>query len=339
MLLRQLFDEETYTYTYLLADEERGEALLIDSVLGKVERDLQLLQELDLKLAYVLDTHVHADHVTGAGALRDRTSAKVVASALGAECADITVKQGDVIELGGIRVEVLETPGHTDDSLSYVVGKNAFTGDALLVRGTGRTDFQNGDADMLFDSITRKLFQLPDDTVVWPGHDYRGQTQSTVAEEKRHNPRLAGKNREEFKAIMTQLNLPRPKYIDVAVPANRECGQGAAPGEVSADAHFQELPISDALTFARANQAMIMDVREPHEFAGKLGHIEGATNVPLRHVLEASLDLSLDEPIVVVCRSGRRSRGVCEQLAKRGFRKLVNLQGGMLEYHAQQPQG
>ena len=339
MLLRQLFDEETYTYTYLIADPKRGEALLIDTVRGKVERDLQLLQELGLKLVYVLDTHVHADHVTGAGLLRERVGAKVVASPKGAECADVKVKDGDVITMGDVQVKVLETPGHTDDSLSYVIGDNVFTGDALLVRGCGRTDFQNGDTDTLYDSITGKLFALSTQTVVWPGHDYRGQTQSTIAEEKQHNPRLANKSREEFQQIMGALNLPRPKYLDVAVPANRECGMGAAPGEVDADVRFQELPVAAALAFAAERGATIMDVREPHEFVGQLGHIEGAVNIPHSTVLEASLDMSLDQPIVVVCRSGRRSRSVCESLARRGFRELVNLDGGMVEFRNQSPQG
>jgi sulfur dioxygenase len=225
MLLRQLFDHETHTYTYLVADPDTKQALLIDPVREQVDRDLKLLEELGLTLVYALDTHVHADHVTGCGLLRERVGAKTVASSDGAECVDRKVSHGDKLELGALTVEVLETPGHTDDSVSYRIGDNVFTGDALLIRGTGRTDFQNGNAEELYRSLTEVLFALPDDTRVWPGHDYRGHTMSTIGEEKRHNPRVAGKSREEFVHILDNLNLPRPSRIDEAVPANRMCGQ------------------------------------------------------------------------------------------------------------------
>jgi sulfur dioxygenase len=228
MIFRQLFDQDTWTYTYLIADEATGQAAIIDPVLEQAERDVTLLDQLGLTLRYVLDTHVHADHVTASGSLRDRTGAVTVGSARGADCVDRKVGHGDRLELGSLVIEVLETPGHTDDSLSYRVGDEVFTGDALFVRGTGRTDFQNGDAGQLYDSITRVLFALPDHTRVWPGHDYRGHTVSTIAEEKQHNPRVAGKSRAEFIGIMNNLGLPRPKKIDEAVPANRGCGQTPA---------------------------------------------------------------------------------------------------------------
>jgi glyoxylase-like metal-dependent hydrolase (beta-lactamase superfamily II) len=225
MVLRQLFDAETSTYTYLLADEATREAALIDPVLEQVERDLRLVDELGLKLVLVLETHVHADHVTGAGALRERTGATVAASAQGAPCVNRKVGHGDVVRLGGLEVKVLETPGHTDDSLSYLCEGRLFTGDALLIRGTGRTDFQNGDPGQLYDAITRHLFTLPDDTVVYPGHDYAGHALSTIGEEKRHNPRLAGRTREAFITFMKNRQIPPPKKLDVAVPANRACGR------------------------------------------------------------------------------------------------------------------
>ncbi|MFP2926728.1 MBL fold metallo-hydrolase [Pyxidicoccus sp. 3LG] len=225
MVLRQLFDAETSTYTYLLADEATREAALIDPVLEQVERDLRLIEELGLKLVLVLETHVHADHVTSAGALRERTGATVVASARGAPCVDRKVGHGDVVRLGRLEVKVLETPGHTDDSLSFLCEGRLFTGDALLIRATGRTDFQNGDPGQLHDSITRHLFTLPEETGVYPGHDYAGHAMSTIGEEKRHNPRLAGKTREEFIAFMRSRQLPPPKKLDVAVPANRACGR------------------------------------------------------------------------------------------------------------------
>jgi sulfur dioxygenase len=224
MLFRQLFDSESSTYTYLLADEHTREALLIDPVREQVERDLSLLEELGLTLSYVLDTHVHADHVTAAGLLRQRTGARVVASKKGAPCVDVQVGHGDVLQMGEVRVEVLETPGHTDDSLSFRVGQRVFTGDALLVRSAGRTDFQNGDAGQLYDSITGVLFKLPDDTEVYPAHDYKGHTQSSIAEEKRHNARAANRSREAFVQLMGNLNLPPPKKLKEAVPANLACG-------------------------------------------------------------------------------------------------------------------
>lgn len=225
MFLRQLFDKESSTYTYLIADPRTKEAALIDPVDSQVERDVGLVRELGFELRYVLETHVHADHVTAAGHLRLRTGARSAASAAGAPCIDLKLGHGDELRLGDLTIAVLATPGHTDDSLSYLVEGHVFTGDALLIRGNGRTDFQNGDPGALFDSITTTLFALPDATVVLPGHDYKGMTSSTIGEEKAHNPRLRDKSRDEFIAIMRSLALPPPKQLDVAVPANRACGR------------------------------------------------------------------------------------------------------------------
>lgn len=225
MLLRQLFDRESSTYTYLVADPATGAAALIDPVAEQLERDLALVDELGLRLQWVLDTHVHADHVTAAGRLRERTGARTAASAAGAPCVDRALADGDVIAIGGVELTVLATPGHTDDSLSFRGPGVVFTGDTLLIRGCGRADFQNGDPAALHHSITARLFGLPDDTVVYPGHDYQGRTASTIGEEKRWNPRLAGKTRDEFVALMNQLGLPPPRKLAEAVPANRACGQ------------------------------------------------------------------------------------------------------------------
>lgn len=224
MLLRQLYDHESSTYTYLVADPASGQAALIDPVAEQQERDLALIEELDLTLALVLDTHVHADHVTAAGALRARTGARTAASARGAPCVDVPLEDGARLRVGAVELEVIATPGHTDDSLSFLVPGAVFTGDALLIRGCGRADFQNGDPGQLHDSITRVLFALPPETVVYPGHDYKGRTSSTIGEEQRWNPRLAGKSRDEFIALMNQLGLPPPRHLAVAVPANRACG-------------------------------------------------------------------------------------------------------------------
>ncbi|RMH42624.1 MAG: MBL fold metallo-hydrolase [Deltaproteobacteria bacterium] len=233
MIFRQLVDPDTSTYTYLLADETTRDAVLIDPVREQVDRDVALLDELGLRLVYTLETHVHADHVTGSGTLRDRVGARTVASVrAGADCADVRVDHGDRIEFGRHTIEVLATPGHTAGCVTYVVRDGdrvlAFTGDALFVRGCGRTDFQQGDARTLFRSVRDVIFALPDHTLVYPGHDYRGYTVTTVAEEKRHNPRLRlGVTEDEFVAIMGGLNLPKPRHMDVAVPANLACG-GAA---------------------------------------------------------------------------------------------------------------
>lgn len=228
MFLRQLFDADTSTYTYLVADETTREAALIDPVREQLDRDVALMRELGLELKYVLETHVHADHVTSGGRLRELLGAVTVASPLGAECASARLAHGEVLKLGTIEIKALATPGHTKDSLSFLIGDSVFTGDALLVRGTGRTDFQSGDAGELYDSITKSLFALPDATRVWPGHDYRGHTQSTIGEERRYNPRLAKKSRQEFIEIMNRLELAPPKHIHEAVPANLLCGRAAA---------------------------------------------------------------------------------------------------------------
>ena len=228
MFFRQLFDRDTCTYTYLLADEQTADALLIDPVLEHVERDLQLLAELGLTLRNAVETHVHADHVTGGGRLRDATGCQTVVSrAAEADCADRHVGDGSSIAFGRYLLEARETPGHTDTCITYVLQDHsmAFTGDTLLVRGCGRTDFQQGDARRLYESVHSKIFTLPDACVIYPGHDYKGRTCTTVGEEKRFNPRLGGgKTVDEFVAIMAALDLAPPARLAIAVPANQNCG-------------------------------------------------------------------------------------------------------------------
>ena len=225
MILKQLFDYDTWTYTYLLADEVSKEAVIIDTVSTQIERDITLINELGLTLKFALDTHVHADHITAAGELRDRLGCKTGVAAINAvDCADLALKDGQRLSFGQYELEVLATPGHTSGCLSFAIDGAVFTGDSLFIRGCGRTDFQQGNAGELYDSITIRLFSLPDSTVIYPGHDYNGHTQSTVGEEKAFNPRLS-MNRAEFIAYMDSLDLPNPRLIMEAVPGNMACGK------------------------------------------------------------------------------------------------------------------
>ncbi len=230
MFFRQLFDLESRTYTYLIADSNTQEAVLVDPVLEQVDRDRDLLQELGFKLQYCLETHIHADHITGTAQLRETSGCLgIVPDKAHASCADRHIQDGEVLQLGSVMIEAIATPGHTDSHMAYLVnGDQVLTGDALFIRGCGRTDFQNGDAGTLFDSVTQQLFTLPNQILVYPGHDYRGHTVSTIGEEKRWNPRFVGRERDEFAAFMASLNLPNPKKIMEAVPANERCGNLAA---------------------------------------------------------------------------------------------------------------
>ena len=226
MIFRQLLEPVSSTYTYVLGCPETGEAILIDPVVNSTDRDLQVLQGLGLRLAYTLDTHIHADHITAALELKKRTGSKIAAPAFDRlACADFGMEEGRPLQVGSISIEGLHTPGHTDGHFAYVLGERVFTGDALLIDGCGRTDFQNGDSQALYQSVTQKLFALADETLVYPAHDYTGRHVSSIAQEKARNPRLgAGKSLAEFQQIMATLNLPYPKFIDYAVPGNRGCG-------------------------------------------------------------------------------------------------------------------
>lgn len=226
MFVRQLFDRDTWTYTYLVADPANKEAAIIDPVKEQFDRDAQLIEELGFNLKYVLETHVHADHITSSGKLRDRFGAKVVLQeASNANCADILAKDGDVLTLGDKEIKVMHTPGHTDADATFQIEGAVFTGDALFVRGCGRTDFQAGSTESLYSSIHDKIFSLPDETLIYPGHDYKGHTVSTVGEEKAYNPRLgAGKDLEAFAEIMDNLNLPAPARLKESLPGNMRCG-------------------------------------------------------------------------------------------------------------------
>jgi sulfur dioxygenase len=328
----QLFECESSTYTYLIADPITKEAALIDTVLETVERDLKLVEELDLKLKYVLDTHVHADHVTGAGEARTRTGAKSAVSAgANVECVDISLNDGQELFLGNKKIKALATPGHTDSCMSYVFEGRVFTGDALLVRGTGRTDFQQGSSEKLFESVHEKLFTLPEDTLVYPAHDYRGQTASTIGLEMKLNPRLgAGKSKAEFVKTMSELKLANPKKIHEAVHANLACGRvkdlrTLVPAVNNGVPEIPAEKVRESL-----GRIIIIDVRGPEEFNGELGHIQGAQCVPLGPDLTRYLEKG--DPtaeIVFVCGGGGRSGRATLESQKLGYRYTSSLAGGM----------
>jgi glyoxylase-like metal-dependent hydrolase (beta-lactamase superfamily II) len=227
MLFRQLFDPQTSTYTYLIADAQTREAVLVDPVLEQVERDLKLIQELGLKLLYCLETHIHADHITGTGKLRELSGCLgIVPENAQVDCADRVIKHGEQLQIGENKITAITTLGHTDSHNSYLVNEDrVLTGDSLLIRGCGRTDFQGGDAGTMYDHVTQRLFTLVEETFVYPGHDYRGFTVSTIGEEKQYNPRFVGQTRDSFIQLMNNLNLPDPQKIAAAVPANQSCGK------------------------------------------------------------------------------------------------------------------
>src|ERR1700734_460358 len=279
MIFRQLFDSVSSTYSYVLASRRGGEALIIDPVLEKVDRYLKLMEELDLRLVKAVDTHLHADHITGLGALRDRTRCiTVMGEQSKVDVVGMRIADGDKLGVEGLSLDVLYTPGHTDDSYSFHFGDRVFTGDTLLIRGTGRTDFQNGDARAQYDSIFNKLLKLPDATQVYPAHDYKGDTVSTIGEEKRHNPRLQVKSMDEYAELMNSLKLPNPKMMDVAVPANMHVGL-----------HQEEVArkgwavsAAEAITLRGRPDVAIVDLREKSE-REKHGIIPGSLHAPYPH--------------------------------------------------------
>src|SRR5204863_8018848 len=262
MIFRQLFDSVSGTYTYLLASRRGGEALIIDPVIEKVERYVQLITELDLKLVKAVDTHLHADHITGLGALRDRTHCiTVMGEHSKVDVVSMRVAEGDKLTIEGLALDVIYTPGHTDDSYSFRLPDRVFTGDTLLIRGTGRTDFQNGDPRAQYDSIFNKLLKLPDETLVFPAHDYKGETVSTIGEERAFNPRLQVKSVEEYVELMNNLKLPNPKMMDVAVPANMKVG--LAQEEIAR--RGWTLSAAEALALLGKPEIALIDLRERSE--------------------------------------------------------------------------
>ena len=352
LIFRPLFDPLSCTYSYLLGDARAGEAVLIDPVFEHARRDLALLHELGLRLVATLDTHVHADHVTGAWLLQQRSgSAIALAAVAGAAGTDLRLQHGDRVAFGSRWLDVRATPGHTDGCLSYVLDdqSRAFTGDCLLVRGCGRTDFQQGSAAALYRSVHEQIFSLPDSCLLYPGHDYRGITVTSVAEERRYNPRLGGDvNATDFAGYMGHLGLPHPKRMAIAVPANLRCGRPvdgvALPDEpawapliytFSGVWEIQPEALHERLAAAGRPAVQLIDVREPAEFNDALGHLPGAQLLPLSSLGARLGEIDRSRPVVTVCRSGARSAQASVLLHQAGLTQVANLAGGLLRWRAE----
>jgi sulfur dioxygenase len=333
MIFRQLFDSVSGTYTYLLASRRGGEALIIDPVLEKVERYLQLIKELDLKLVKAVDTHLHADHITGLGALRDRTQCiTVMGERSNVDVVSMRLSEGDRLTIEGVALDVLYTPGHTDDSYSFRMADRVFTGDTLLIRGTGRTDFQNGDPRAQYDSIFNKLLRLPDETLVFPAHDYKGETVTTIGEEKTFNPRLKVKSVDEYVALMNNLKLPNPKMMDVAVPANMRVGyaqEAIAQRGWAVTAH-------DAMMLVGRPEVALVDLRESNE-REKHGVIPGSLHAPYpdlaAHVRRGGmlheLASATGKRLIFYCAFGERSAMAVQAAQDAGLSAACHIQGGI----------
>jgi glyoxylase-like metal-dependent hydrolase (beta-lactamase superfamily II)/rhodanese-related sulfurtransferase len=332
MIFRQLFDQTSGTYTYLLASRRGGEALIVDPVLEKVDRYIKLLEELDLRLVKAVDTHLHADHITGLGALRDRTRCiTVMGEQSGVDVVSMRIADGDTLRIEGLALEVLYTPGHTDDSYSFLMGDRVFTGDTLLIRGTGRTDFQNGDARAQYESLFGRLLRLPDETLVFPAHDYKGDTVSTIGEEKRCNPRLQVASADEYVALMNGLGLSNPKMMDVAVPANMR--QGLAQAEVAA--RGWAVPAADADALLGAPDAILIDLREAAERARR-GTVDGALHAPYPELqanlapggMLRELARATGKRLVFFCAFGERSAMAVQAARDAGLDMAMHVHGG-----------
>ena len=333
MIFRQLFDGVSGTYTYLLASRRGGEALIIDPVLEKVDRYLQLVGELDLRLVKAVDTHLHADHLTGLGALRDRTHCvTVMGERSKVDVVSMRLWEGDKLTIEGVALDVLYTPGHTDDSYSFLMRDRVFTGDTLLIRGTGRTDFQNGDPRAQYDSIFNKLLRLPDETMIFPAHDYKGETVSTIGEEKSFNPRLQVKSVDQYVELMNNLNLPNPKLMDVVVPANMHVGLHQE------DLAKQGLALSarDAIEGQGRPDILLVDLRENNERA-KHGMLSGALHAPYPGICESlrpggmlrEVAAATGRRVVFFCAFGERSAMAVKAAKDAGLTNTAHIEGGI----------
>jgi sulfur dioxygenase len=336
MIFRQLFDSVSYTYSYLLAGRTGGEALIIDPVADKVDRYLQLIRELDVRLVKAVDTHLHADHITGLGALRDRTQCITVAGEQsGVDVVSMRVADGEHLRIEGVDLEVIHTPGHTDDSCCFRMADRVFTGDTLLIRGTGRTDFQNGDARAQYQSIFGRLLKLPDDTLVYPGHDYKGDTVSTIGEERRFNPRLQVRSVEQYVEVMRSLKLTNPKMMDVAVPANMKVGLDQE--EISRRGWARTA--EETLRLIGQPDVVLIDLRESGE-RERHGAIPGSVHVPYPSLTASTCEggtlhaLAKSKRLLFYCAFGERSAMAVQTAQDAGLHSACHLQGGLAAWKA-----
>ena len=336
MIFRQLFDSTSFSYTYLIAAGRGGEALIIDPVLDKVERYLQLLDELDLRLVKALDSHLHADHITGLGALRDRTKCiTVMGKESGVDVVSMRVADGDRVAIEGLGLDVIHTPGHTADSYCFRMDDRVFTGDTLFIRGTGRTDFGNGDPAQQYDSIFNKLLTLPGETLVYPGHDYKGDTVSTIAEEKAFNPRLQVASVEEYVDIMNNLDLPDPKMMDVAVPANMKVGYS----QDEIEAEGLSLRCEVAKEMIGQPDLVMVDLRDKDE-RERHGVIPGSVHAPYPSLDENvrpggllhELATATGKRLVFYCAYGERSAMAVKTAQEAGLTNSCHIKGGIDEW-------
>jgi len=329
MLFRQLFDKTSSTYTYLLASRHGGEALLIDPVFEHTSRYLKLLEELDLKLVKVVDTHIHADHVSAMGKLRDATRCTTVMGEQSpADVVSMRVRDNDPISIEGLTLTALHTPGHTSESYSFLMDDRVFTGDTLLIRGTGRTDFQNGDPYEQYHSIFERLLKLPENTMVYPGHDYKGDTVSTIAEERHNNPRLQVNSANEYADIMNNLNLANPAMMDVAVPENLKLGL-----RMAAQHRVPVLEVDEILAGWPSVDCQLVDIREEGE-RRRYGSIPNSIHAPYGHFdqyCRASgplASLAKNSRVLLFCAIGERSTLAVEIAKELGLKNVAHIPGG-----------
>lgn len=346
LIFKQLFDQTSGTFSYLLADARSKQAVFIDTVYEQHERDLSLVRELELDLVACLETHCHADHVTGAWLLKHAVGCKIMASKFsGIEVFDRALNENDRVEFGDYFLTVLETPGHTDGCISYLLNDRSmvFTGDSLLIRGCGRTDFQQGSAPKLFRSIKEKLFELPDRCIVYPAHDYIGRSASTIGEEKRFNPRIGGQaNENDFVGYMENMRLPHPKKLEIALPANIKSGRPKdddlpkqpawAPVITTYSGVFE---ISPQWVARHRDEVHILDVRTVAETEEETARIEGAQMIPIDELRDRIGEIPEAKPVMTICRSGKRSVLAFNILRESGRDKVANVSGGFLLWHAE----
>jgi glyoxylase-like metal-dependent hydrolase (beta-lactamase superfamily II)/rhodanese-related sulfurtransferase len=341
MLFRQLFDTTSSTYTYILGCNDSQDAIIIDPVFEQHARDTALLRELGLNVKYTVDTHVHADHVTGSWLMKESEGAKITLSGnYGATSIDVELEDGMVLAFGNCSITAHSTPGHTDGCFTFVTSEQtmAFTGDCLLIRGAGRTDFQSGDVHTLWGSIREKIFSLPGECLLYPGHDYMGRTVSTVTEEKTFNPRIGGDAREEdFAGYMNNLGLPHPKQLDIALPANLRAGKPDAlmskPTWAPINVTFAGIPEVEPDWVARhLDEICVLDVRSEAEYSGDLGYIEGSILIPLDQLRDRIREVPTDKPVVAMCQSGKRSSMATQILKASGIEDVANVPGGLIHW-------